>query len=258
MPELPDLQVFSANLDKALAGRKLQGLKVGKRARVNVPVARLKKALEQRRLKEVYREGKELRFAFRGGEVLGMHLMLRGRLQWLEAEDPPKAILLELQFAGREPLVLTDFQYSARIILNPPAAEAPDALSKEVTLGFWKEQLQTKAGIKKLLLDQSVVRGIGNAYADEILWEAGISPFSISSAIPANKIKDLARAVKQVLKKGERQIRKAAPGIIGGELRDFMVIHNARLRKSPTGAVIKHKPVGGRKTYYTDEQTLYK
>lgn len=259
MPELPDLQVFSANLDRQLAGKQLQQIKVGKRAKVNVSPARMKKALERRRLREVYREGKELRMAFQGGHVLGLHLMLRGKLQWLDPDNPPAHALLELWFVGNKQLVLTDYQYSARITLDPPEAKTPDALAKEVNARFWKEQLQsTKATIKNLMLDQQVVRGIGNAYADEILWEAGISPFSVSRQIPDQKIKALAKSVKQVLKKGERQIRKAAPGIIGGEVRDFMMIHNASRKKSPTGAVIQHTTAGGRKTYYTKEQALFK
>ena len=258
MPELPDLQVFSANLDRQLAGKKLQQINVLKRAKLNASKAQLKKALENQRLQKVYREGKELRFAFQNKNILGLHLMLRGKLQWLDPQDPPSHALLELWFAGGKQLVLTDYQYNARIMLNPREADVPDALSKEVNAAFWKKQLQTKATIKNRLLDQHVVRGIGNAYADEILWEAGISPFSVSRQIPVPKIKALARSVKQVLKKGERQIRKAAPGIIGGEIRDFMVIHNATRKRSPKGGVIKHKMAGGRKTYYTAEQELFK
>jgi formamidopyrimidine-DNA glycosylase len=258
MPELPDLQVFSSNLDRQLAGKKLQQIKVLKRAKLNVPKARIQKALQDQRLQKVYREGKELRLAFQNKNVLGLHMMLRGKLQWLDAQAEPSHVLLELWFEGDKRLVLTDYQYNARITLNPEAADAPDALAKEVNAAFWKKQLQTKATIKNLLLDQQVVRGIGNAYADEILWDAGISPFSVSRAIPTDKVKALARSVKQVLKKAIQQIRKAAPGIIGGELRDFLGVHNAAQKRSPTGAVIKQKTVGGRKTYYTEEQELFK
>jgi formamidopyrimidine-DNA glycosylase len=112
--------------------------------------------------------------------------------------------------------------------------------------------------IKTILLDQHIIRGIGNAYADEILWEAGISPFSIANKIPADKIKDLAAAIKKVLKDGEHQIKKEKPDIISGEVRDFLKIHNARKKESPTGASIQQKAIGGRKTYFTEEQKLYK
>lgn len=260
MPELPDLQVFSRNLDKRLAGKTLSVVTVWKGVRLNVTGTRLKKALEGRRLIKVYREGKELRFAFQKGEILGMYLMLRGRLYWMEEEASPKHTLLEMVFGNKGSqlgLALTDYQRRASVTLNPPETEAHDALSKKVNISFWKEQLQSRATIKNLLLDQQVIRGIGNAYADEILWQAGISPFSIAGKLPVAKIKALAAAVKSVLAKAEKQISKADPGIIGGEIRDFLLIHNAKKKHSPSGAAIKTKTTGGRKTYYTDEQELF-
>ncbi|MCK7559331.1 hypothetical protein MKQ70_31945 [Chitinophaga sedimenti] len=58
-------------------------------------------------------------------------------------------------------------------------------MSEEFTQAYLAQTLgKSRAAVKNLLLDQHVVRGIGNAYADEILWEAGISPFSVAKAIP--------------------------------------------------------------------------
>lgn len=256
MPELPDLQVFSRNLTKKLAGKTLKKVNVTKGARVSVSKAVLKKSIEGQKLVRVYREGKELRFLFRNKDVLGIHLMLRGKLFWFEEKNTHAHTLVEFYF-DKTGLALTDFQRKASVTLNPAQADAPDALSKEVNSDFWKEALQSKATIKNLLLDQHVIRGIGNAYADEILWKAGISPFSKSNKIPPASVRSLARAVPGVLKKAEQQISKADPSIIGGELRDFLVIHNSHKKKSPSGAVIKQKVAGARKTYYTDEQTLF-
>jgi formamidopyrimidine-DNA glycosylase len=256
MPELPDLQIFSRNLNKQLAGKTLEKINVLPGARLNVAKAALKKSLESQKLVKVYREGKELRFVFQNGNILGLHLMLRGKLYWFEAGNQHNSTLLELVFKDGG-LALTDYQRKAAITLNPPASAAPDALSKEVTSQFWKERLQSRAAIKNLLLDQHVIRGIGNAYADEILWDAGISPFSISNKLPPAKIKALASSVKKVLKKAEQQISKADPDIIGGEIRDFLLIHNAKKKSSPTGGAIKQKTAGARKTYYTDEQELF-
>ncbi len=195
MPELPDLQVFSKNLQKELKGKKLEKITVRAGANVNVSSAQLKKKVERETVKTVYREGKELRMAFRNGTVLGLHMMLHGKLVWYD-----------------------------------------------------------EAKIKILLLDQKVIRGIGNAYADEILWEAKISPFSVSANIPPAKVSKLVKAVRKVLKNAEKKIAKAEPDIIGGEIRDFLVIHNAHKKKSPTGAAIRVSASGGRKTYYTGEQ----
>jgi formamidopyrimidine-DNA glycosylase len=72
-----------------------------------------------------------------------------------------------------------------------------------------KERLaKSKAVVKSALLDQHIIRGIGNAYADEILWDAGISPFSISNKIPDAEIKALLKSIKSVLQRAEKSIIK--------------------------------------------------
>lgn len=257
MPELPDLQVFSANLQKRLAGKKLVKLQLDKRAKTSVKAAVLRKAVEGQVLAKVYREGKELRLAFKNKTLLGIHLMLHGKLYWQDKEGPLPHTLVSFHFAGGIVLGLADFQRAARVSLNPETPDTPDALSALANAAFWKKAVQTKATIKNLLLDQHTVRGIGNAYADEILWKAGISPFSIANKIPPARVTALGRAVKAVLKQAEKQIKKLQPSIIGGELRDFMTVHNAARKKSPGGATIKKAVTGGRKTYYTAEQVLY-
>jgi formamidopyrimidine-DNA glycosylase len=256
MPELPDLQVFSKNLNKDLAGRKLKTIEVTKGAKVNVSTQVLKQKFENQKLKTVFREGKELRMLFSNKNIIGLHMMLHGKLVWFE-EEPPKHTLVQFRFDKDKNLALTDFQRNARVNVNPEPSEAPDALTKDVNIKFLKNALQTKATIKNVLLDQHVIRGIGNAYADEILWEARISPFSVSRNIPADRIRTLLKAIKSVLKKAEKQINKAAPGIIGGEIRDFLVVHNAKKKTTPSGGRIINKTVGGRKTYYTAEQKQY-
>jgi formamidopyrimidine-DNA glycosylase len=258
MPELPDLQVFSRNLNKRFAGKKLKELVVHVNKRLKVPAAELKKNLEKAKLKEVQRVGKELHFQFDNGKVLGLHLMLEGNLFAFEGRNESKHSILELRFDDNTGLVLSDWQKKATPTLNPEPWDAPDALSKEVSIKFLKERLsESRATIKSLLLDQHVIRGIGNAYADEILWEAGISPSSISNKIPAEKVKDLAKAIKKVLKDAEKQILTSHPDIISGEVRDFLKIHNAKKKESPTGAAIQQKMISSRKTYFTDEQELF-
>lgn len=107
------------------------------------------------------------------------------------------------------------------------------------------------------MLDQKNIKGIGNAYADEILWDSLIDPSSVSNRIPDNKIKALAKSVKTVLLNAIKQILKTHPDIISGEVRDFLNIHNSKKKQSPGDAPIKQKMIGGRKTYYTDEQELF-
>ena len=257
MPELPDLQVFSQNLQKKLAGKKLTKLVITEKSKLKVPVSKIKKSLENQKLKKVYREGKEIHFLFANNVVIGLHMMLRGRLQYFTNTNENKFTILEMHFSNGVGVALTDYQRNAHLTLNPVIKDSPDALSKEVNVQFLKKILGRKAAVKNVLLDQAVIRGIGNAYADEILWKAGISPFSISEKIPSAQVKKLASAIKSELNAAMKKISKASPGIIGGEVRDFLKIHNSKKKESPRGAKIKVKP-GTRKTYYTDEQKLYK
>jgi formamidopyrimidine-DNA glycosylase len=257
MPELPDLQVFSANLQKKLKGQKLMNIKAFPGLKLVGKKTDLKKLFLHSKVDKVFREGKELRFLFDNKQVLGLHLMLHGKLYWKIHNEKIAHTIALLEF-DKDTLGLSDFKRNARLIINPPASAVPDAISKSANPAFWRSVLQSRANIKNILLDQHLVKGIGNAYADEILWTAGISPFSVGNKIPDKKIKELAVAVKNVLNNAAKQIKKKDPGIIGGEIRDFLLIHNSKIKTSPGGRPVQSKSVGGRKTYFTDEQELFK
>ncbi len=255
MPELPDLQVFSRNLTKVLTGKKVRRITVHKVKKLNVSAKKLKDTLVQQVIKKVSREGKELHIVFKDGNVLGLHLMLRGQLSFFTDKAAARFPILSILFTDNTGLTMSDYQGQAAPTLNPDKRLTPDALSRELTFTVLKEKLQrSKAAIKNVLLDQHVVRGIGNAYADEILWDARISPFAVSNRIPDQYIKALLRSIKNVLNNATKNILKTHPDIIGGEVRDFLLIHNAKKKHSPSGAPILVKKTGARKTYYTSEQ----
>lgn len=257
MPELPDLQVFSRNLDKKLKGKKVIKFTLKNASKSSSP-QELKEAIEDHVIEKVYREGKQLFISFRNGEVIGLHLMLNGDLHLIEGKNTLKSTIFEMHLEDGIGFVLTDWQGAANIKLNPVIHDAPDALSADLNLKYLKEKLKGRSAIKNILLDQKVIRGIGNAYADEILWEAGIAPFSVANKIPDDKVKDLLHSIKEVLKDAEKQILKEHPDIISGEVRDFLKIHNSKKTESPGGAKIRTETRGGRKTYCTDEQEEYK
>ena len=259
MPELPDLQVFSKNLHQELSGKTIKKIIVHNTKKLKIPAKLFQTTLKGQVLESVYREGKELHFEFSKGDVLALHLMLKGKLYLFKKKNQQKYTIIEILFDDDTGLALTDFQGQATPTLNPQDRDAIDALSKGMNSNFLQKELsKTKATIKNLLLNQEIIRGIGNAYADEILWACRLSPFAICNKIPATKIKELARSIKTVLKNAEKKIVKKDPGIISGEIRDFLSIHNSKKTHSPTGAIIKKDTSGSRKTYYTDEQQLFK
>jgi formamidopyrimidine-DNA glycosylase len=258
MPELPDLQVFSRNLSKKLSGKRVEKIHAIYKKKLKSTEKEFQKAINGAVLTRVHREGKELHFEFDNGHVLGLHMMLKGELRYFTKKNEHKYTIIELLFDNGTGLAMTDFQGQATPTLDPEPRDAPDALSDKAGYAFLKEKLNaSRLPLKKLLMDQKVIRGIGNAYADEILWHARISPFSISNKISDAAIRKLARSIKTVFAGAEKEIAKADPEIIGGEIRDFLVIHNSRKTNSPTGGKIVQTEIGGRKTYFTNEQEMF-
>jgi len=254
MPELPDIAVFSKNLDKLLAGKKLLKIKVVNGKKLPDTAGALTKNLAGNKLKKIYRSGKEFRFEFADGTLLGLHLMLTGDLFIFEGKNEHHSTIVELYFEGGKNLALTDRMRNAHIKLNPVDKKGVDAL--ELNFACLKEILNRKTIVKNILLDQDLIRGIGNGYSDEILWEARISPYSIASAIPDEKIKSLLKIIPKILNEATAKIDKAYPGKINDEVKEFLKIHR-RTGNSPTGRPIQIDTKGSRKTYYTDEQVLY-
>ncbi|MES2827421.1 MAG: DNA-formamidopyrimidine glycosylase family protein [Bacteroidota bacterium] len=258
MPELPDLEVFASNLEKHVKNKTLEKVEIVVAKRLNVPERELKEALEGHQIKEVVREGKTLQVHFKNGQVLGLHLMLHGEIHLLQKDKELKFPIIKFHFKGENGFALTDFQKQATPTLNPDKSEVPDALSKEMSITYFKNLLgKKKIQIKQLLMDQHLIRGIGNTYADEILWHAKISPFSVAKAIPEVKVKDLYQAIEEVLRKEIMQLTKALPDSFNTEVKDFLKVHRPGLKESPTGHEIKIDKKGGRKTYYTIEQVHF-
>ena len=257
MPELPDVEVFARNLHAIFAGKKLLNIKIVNGKKLKNKPAEFTKRLAGKTLKRIYRSGKEMRFEFTGGTLLGLHLMLTGDIFVFDKKNEHHSTIAELYFKGNS-LALTDRMRNANIRLDPVDKKGVDAISKELNFKYLKQALQRKTTIKKLLIDQDVIRGIGNSYSDEILWAARISPYSIANAIPDAKVKELVTIIKKILKNEIKQIYKNYKGKINVEVKEFLKIHTKENKKSPTGAPIIIDKNGMMKTYYTQEQVLYK
>lgn len=258
MPEIPDLENFARNLRKHFQGKKLQKVAVYESRTKSDPESQLKKALEKSTLEDIYRVGKETRFRFSNGNILRLHLMLHGDLYLYDKENEHKFTRAELLFEGGKGLAITDWQKNANIRLVTEEQPGLDALDPKMNYSYLKKKLNaSSATVKNILRDQDFIRGLGNAYTDEILWVAKINPYSVAKAIPDDKIKLLAKAIKSVLKHAINYIATNHPDNITGEIRDFLNVHNSKRKESPNGAEIKKEKKGGSNTYYTDEQELY-
>ena len=257
MPELPDVEVFSSNLNKIFAGKKLLELKVINGNKLQDTAKDLSANVDGKTLQQLYRSGKEMRFLFSDNTLMGLHLMLTGDIFVFDKTNEHKFTIVEMHFSNGKGLALTDRMRNANIKLNPVDKKGVDAISREMNFNYLKKAFKTKRKVKDLLLDQDVIRGIGNSYSDEILWQSRISPYSVAEAIPDEKVKELAFTIKKVLKAEIKRIDKTHPGITSDEVKEFLQIHTTKHKESLTGYEIHIDKKGMRKTYYTDEQVLY-
>jgi formamidopyrimidine-DNA glycosylase len=256
MPEIPDLNVFRRNLVKKLVGKTLSKIDVLITRRLKDPETTLQEALEGQSLTSIERTGKELHFGFQNGHVLSIHLMLHGTMYWYEEKNENRFTIAELLFADGTGLAITDWQKAVILTLDPKPAKAPDAL--DMPADYLNTALtKNSRQIKTVLTDGKTVTGIGNAYVDEILYEAKISPFSKANKIPKGKIEALTKAIATVLRNAEDHIMHNFPDTITEKERDFLQVHRPKQTLTLAGEDILKADIDKRKTYYTESQELF-
>jgi formamidopyrimidine-DNA glycosylase len=259
MPEIPDLVIFRDNLNKMLKGKTLENIESYD---VKGPQTEdLKQALKDQKLKEIIREGKELHFHFANKHILALHLMLTGKLKLEKTEKKPGNAVVLLQFEPDIYLYVVDRPGYIRAFLklDPEPSEVPDVYDEAFTYKFFAEKLDKhkKMAIKSLMTDGKIIRGLGNAYVDEILWESKVSPMSKAGNLPEEVAKTIYKNIRKVLDKAEKYIRSVSPDTINDKVRDFLSVHNYKKTETPTGYPIIRAKVGGRDTFYTEEQVEY-
>lgn len=256
MPELPDLAVFSENLQACLQGRTVLSVECHRALRLNTSPEELRNSLCNTSIASVGRAGKEIAFVFSNQATLFVHLMLQGRFTIATDPHSVRFGMLTLRLDG-ETLVVSDPKGQVALKLNPTPSSVPDALEVDGAYLRGKISEKRRTLVKPFLLDQSILRGIGNAYIDEILWQAKIAPKSAVGKIPDRVIDELLISIRSVLLDAIEQIKKRNPDAISGEVRDFLRVHNPHRSESPTGHRIMTEKVASRTTYFTEEQVLY-
>ena len=213
MPELPEVETVVRGLRTALPGRGIVSVRLGKTDFIDDPVA-LGESLPGRRIASVERIGKFIHLqlapctpgASDAPSHLLVHLGMTGRLVVRAADDPAPPhthVYFELD-DGRE-LRYTDIRRFGQMLLLRDAkiAELRERLGEDA-LKISAEEFQRRlagrrARIKALLLDQSVLRGVGNIYADESLWRARLHPARLAAKLTKEEIDRLRQAVQRVL-----------------------------------------------------------
>jgi len=260
MPELPDLEVFKGNIFKKLSSKKLIDVTVYNHQKVTRPQEYLNDELRVKELVAINRFGKELLFDFADGKVIAAHLMLNGKIAIVQTELAPniKFKIFALNFEN-ETIAFSDMGGLCTIKYKPVSDGVPDAFGADFTLDYFLNiaRKKTNVNIKAFLIDQKVVKGIGNAYVDEILWHARVSPHSVVGRIPADVMAEIYNAIGTVLNAAIVSIKATASDIISGEERRFLQVHTKLKKQTETGFPIIIERIASKTTYYTKEQALY-
>lgn len=254
MPELPEVETVRRTLAPHVEGRVIRGVEVLSPLCADLKPERLVEALTGRRIQRLGRKGKHLLFALDRG-VLDIHLRMTGKLL-AGAERTRHARAILTLDAGV--VVFDDIRQFGRLRYLEDAAEltlGPDALG--ISLSEFAGVMRAhRARVKAVLLDQEAIAGIGNIYADEALYAAGIHPRAIASRLSRQRVKRLHEAVVGIL---EAALAAGGSSIsdyvdAGGQRGSFQTLHQVYGRGGEScrrcGAAIRRIVLNQRSTHF--------
>ena len=235
MPELPDLEVIRRYLASRLTDVVIADAEVRRPLIVrNLLGGEAAERLVGRRFLAAARRGKFLLLPLDQAVTLAINPMLAGRIRYgepLPRDRVRDALVLRLA-DGRElryhdPADMGKVYLTADLAHIPTFSEqGPEANDPDLSLEAFRERLRRYPGeIKGILTNQSVVAGIGNAYADEILWRGRIYPFRKRSSLSHDEIGQVHRAMRETLAEAIAILEERMGDAIDVEIRDFLAVH---------------------------------
>lgn len=276
MPELPEVETVARGLRQLILGRRILSVSLGKTDFIDDPVA-LEQHLPGRQIEAVERYGKFMLLrlsspaAANGASAeedtksasLLVHLGMTGQMAPSPAAQPREkhthvSLLLD---DGRE-LRYTDARRFGRIayLTESPLTEELSRFGAdplEVTFQEFANRIRTRrARIKALLLDQSILRGVGNIYADESLWRAKIHPARLGASLTREQTATLRHALQEILRKAIQMRGSSISDFLdaAGEPGEYQRHHRAYGREGKRcyrcKTVIRRAMVAGRSSYF--------
>ncbi len=233
MPELPEVQtVVEGLIEQKLPGAVIAGTEVlNPRTVEGFTPAEFEQAAVGQRIARVYRRGKFIVLQFEAGGGMLIHLRMTGRVHFIDpASKPEPHVRLMLFLTDGRVLVLHDTRRFARAKIVDDLAAAlahlgPEPLEPSFTVAVLRRAISgTRRQLKPLLLDQTVVAGLGNIYVDEALWEAGLHPERRADTLNEDDYKRLRRAIRAALRRG----LKAKGTTLGRGLTNFYSVAGRR------------------------------
>jgi len=286
MPELPEVQTTVNGLNKTVRGKKIVEISTSyngpfdkNRDEIKNPkfFTLFRKKVKNQKILKAERKAKNILIHLSGGNTILTHMKMTGYFFYNPPEHAPFIRLIFTLDNGKK-LALSDMRKFAKVTLVPTKKLdtslhlknlGPEPLHKNFTYQIFKLQLlkRPKGKIKQVLMDQSLISGIGNIYSDEILWRAGVHPLSHPNKIPEKNLQEMFKATKETLRKGIDFGGDSMSDYrnIEGEKGKFQNHHRAYqkhktkcLKKDCSGVLLKIR-VGGRSAHFCPaHQILYR
>lgn len=264
MPELPEVETIANGLEKRVAGDRIESVWLGSKPEpLKSPAAEIARALEGARVEQVRRVGKHIVFDLQGARGNGqpqwiVHLGMTGRLLVANPEtELPKHTHLVARLASGRELRFVDPRRFGRLEVRHTGFSGPGAEPLQIGAEEFAQLFHRRAAaIKTLLLNQTLLHGVGNIYADESLFRAGIRPRRRANTLTRAELARLHAALREVLKEAIEAGGSSVSDYVDadGEAGFFQLQHRVYGRESQPCLVCKTKIkkiiVAGRGTHY--------
>ncbi len=215
MPELPDIVILARTMDQALHGRTITGVTVNQPRCLDRPPDEFVAALCGRTISGARQRGKWVLLDLDNGDILALNLGMGGEVCLHTAAEQPdpqrERVVLALDDGRR---LWAHFWWFGQVRLVPRgdlslhkqlSRLGPEPLAADFTVDRLAAMLRGRRGaLKRYLLDQSFIAGIGNVYVQDILWHARLHPLAKAGALSTEEVARLHRAIRHVLQEGIR------------------------------------------------------
>ena len=266
MPEIAEVETVRQTLKKRILGRKIKNVNILYDKIIETDIKEFKEKLIGLKFEDILRKGKWLMFDV-GDYYLCSHLRMEGKYFIKDHnEEISKHEHIIFEFADGIDLRYHDTRKFGRMALvlkkdiadyEPIKKQGIEPIDNKLTKEYLYDTFHNrKLPMKTLLLDQTIISGLGNIYADEVLFGAKINPLRLGTELKLEECQKIALAgrniIEEAIKCGGTTIRSYTSSLgVTGRYQDHLMVHKRENEPcKECGTIIKRNVVGGRSTYY--------